>query len=209
LNVTQRRASLVALPAAQRFFDALFVTRDHEAASRFFLPSFSACVDLAVSSKQQSAGDPAGTEESLRGYLQQIAPRAPSAQKLEEIIERSDPDNPTLGVVHHGHEQAYLLASVPDDEHPISCIVVSSAHIRVLRRKMTVEERRRKTGPPVVHINIGPFRVSTDGNLNGWNPTLLAIIYRISNVEHRVVTLTIKLSACIQDLLSAGVLAFT
>src|SRR2546421_655776 len=100
----------------QPFLDAVLVLRHHDAPSRFFLPIFSACVDLAVSPKQESAGDPAGTEESLRGYPQQIAPRAPSAQKLEEIIERSDPDNPTLGVVHHGHEQAYLLASVPDDD---------------------------------------------------------------------------------------------
>jgi hypothetical protein len=88
------------------------------------------------------------------------------------------------------------LASVPDDEHPISCIVVSSAHIRVLRRKMTVEERRRKAGPPVVYINVRASRVSTHGNLNGWKPALLAIIYGISNVEYRVVALAIKLSAC-------------
>jgi hypothetical protein len=32
------------------------------------------------------------------------------------LAERFDPDNPTLGVVHHAHEHAYLLTSVPDDE---------------------------------------------------------------------------------------------
>ena len=60
--------------------------------------------------------DGASAAESLRRYLQQIASRSSSAHKLEQIVERFDPDNPTLGVVHHANEQVYLLTRVPDDE---------------------------------------------------------------------------------------------
>jgi hypothetical protein len=100
----------------QRFFDALFVNRDHEAAFRFFAPSAYACLSVALLPERRRAGDGDSAAESLRRHLQQIASRSPSAHKLEQIIERFDPDNPTLGVVHHAQEDAYLLTSVPDDE---------------------------------------------------------------------------------------------
>src|SRR6266487_6718319 len=86
---------------------------------RHFASSYRALTHASVSPwlpEQRSASDPANAAESLRGYLQQIASRSPSAHKLEQIIERFDPGNPALGVVHHALEYAYLLTSVPDDQ---------------------------------------------------------------------------------------------
>jgi hypothetical protein len=113
---TDTNADRAMIRTTQRFFDALFVNRDYEAGFRFFAPSAYACLSVALLPEQRPAGDGASAAESLRRYLQQIASRSPSAHKLEQLIERFDPDNPTLGVVHHAHENAYLLTSVPADE---------------------------------------------------------------------------------------------
>jgi hypothetical protein len=109
-------ADRAMIRTTQRFFDALFVNRDHEAAFRFFAPSAYACLSVALLPERRRAGDGDSAAESLRRHLQQIASRSPSAHKLEQLVERFDPDNPTLGVVRHAHEKAYLLTNVPADE---------------------------------------------------------------------------------------------
>jgi hypothetical protein len=114
----EKNADRAMIRATELFFDALFVNRDYEAAFRFFAPSSYACLSLAVQPEQRSASDTANAAESLRGHLRQIASRSPRAHTLEQIIERFDPDNPTLGVVHQAQERAYLLTRVPESEAP-------------------------------------------------------------------------------------------
>jgi hypothetical protein len=113
---TETNADPAMIRATQRFFKTLFVDRDYEVAFRFFASSAYACLSLGLLPEQRSASHSGSDAEFLRRYLQQIASRSPSAHKLEQITERFDPDNPTLGVVRHAHENAYLLTSVPDDE---------------------------------------------------------------------------------------------
>lgn len=109
-------ADVAMIRTTQRFFDTLFVNRDHQAAFRFFALSAYACLSVGLLPEQRSASHGGSAAESLRGYLQQIVSHSPSAHKLEQITERFDPDNPTLGIVRHAHENAYLLTSVPDEE---------------------------------------------------------------------------------------------
>src|SRR5689334_8109374 len=83
----------------------------------------------------------------------------------------------------------------------MSAIVISCAHVRICGGKVTVEERSGKAGTPIIHVDIRSSAISSHRNLDGWKPSLLAIIYGVADVEHRIVALAGKLSACIQDLL--------
>lgn len=99
-----------------RFFDELFVRKNHDAAFQLIAPSSFACLDDASLSGKRSSGRSASTAESFREELRQVAENSPASHNLEHIIERFDPENPTLAIVHHQNEHAYLLAGVPGDE---------------------------------------------------------------------------------------------
>jgi hypothetical protein len=49
----------------QRFFDALFVNRDHEAAFRFFASSAYACLSVGLLPQQRSASDGGSAAEPV------------------------------------------------------------------------------------------------------------------------------------------------
>jgi hypothetical protein len=126
----ETNADPAMIRTTERFFDVLFVKKDDQAAFRFFAPRSYTCVSRIGLGEQRSVSDPTNAAESLRGYLQQIASRSPSAHKLEQILEPFNPDNPTLGVVHHAHEHAYLLTNLPADEaSDLLCQQPGSANI--------------------------------------------------------------------------------
>ncbi len=109
-------ASPPMIRTVQRFLDMLFVKKDAEAALHFFAPISYTCLNIAASPERQSASNATDAAAVMREYLREIASRSPSGHKLEQIIERFDPSNPTLVSVQHEDAHAFLLTTVPEDE---------------------------------------------------------------------------------------------
>ena len=109
-------ASPTMIRSVHRFLDVLFIKKDPDAALHFLAPISYTCLDVTGSPEGQSDSHPRDAAAVMREYLRQIASRSPSAHKLEQIIERFDPNNPTLVSIQHEDAHAFLLTSVPEDE---------------------------------------------------------------------------------------------
>lgn len=114
--IVATNASPTMIRTVHRFLDVLFIKKDADAALHFFAPISYACLNGAASPERQPDSHPTDAGAVMREYLGQIASRSPSAHKLEQIIERFDPDNPTLVSIHHDDAHASMLVSVPEDE---------------------------------------------------------------------------------------------
>ncbi|MEO8727550.1 MAG: hypothetical protein ABI383_15670, partial [Acidobacteriaceae bacterium] len=98
------------------FFDAFLIKRDFDTAFSYFTPSAYQCVNLALEPGEKTAGSVSDEAEYLRSGLKEIVRHAPTSQRLDQIIESYDPEDPTLKLVHHPEERAYRLARISNAE---------------------------------------------------------------------------------------------
>ncbi len=116
----------------QSFFDLLLIKRDFDSAFSYFGPTAYQCVNLALEPGVKTAGGLQDEAKYLRSDLKEITQHAPTSQRLEQIIKSYDPDDPTLKLVHHDHERAYMLASISNAEVPsFECRVGSRSSVAV------------------------------------------------------------------------------
>ena len=118
--------------SVQSFFDVLLIKRDFDSAFSYFAPTAYQCVNLALEPGVKTAGNLQDEGEYLRHDLKDITKRAPTSQRLEQIIESYDPDDPTLKLVHHDHDRAYMLTSISNAEvSAFECGVGSGSRVAV------------------------------------------------------------------------------
>lgn len=98
------------------FLDTLFLKKDSEGAFQYFAPSAYACIDTQRGMDQQPRSDSAAEAADLKADLKAIASNSRNGSALGEVIEKYDPENPSLKPIQHPNSEAYLLTDMPADE---------------------------------------------------------------------------------------------
>lgn len=104
------------LQRVEGFFHAFLVRRDSDQAFSYFTPNAYACVNFALANGVKTADNTQSEAHYLRQDLKEVARRAPTSQRLEEIIKSYDPQDPALRAIPQSHERAYMLTSIPNRE---------------------------------------------------------------------------------------------
>jgi len=100
----------------ESFVDVLLIKHDSDSAFSYFAPSAYQCVNPALEPGLKTADGVQSEAEYLRRDLKEVSQHARISKQLEQIIESYDPEDPTLKLVHHPRERAYMLARISNAE---------------------------------------------------------------------------------------------
>jgi hypothetical protein len=112
----ETQAAPEMLKRIQSFFDVFLLERNSDLAFSYFAPSAYPCVNLALEPGMKAVSGVPDEASYLRRDLKEVVQHEPKSQRLEQIIESYDPEDPTLKRVHHAHERAYMLAKISNAE---------------------------------------------------------------------------------------------
>lgn len=108
--------------AAADFYTLWFLRRDYSAASKYMERHCHDCTNIYLENGEDPHETPEEATAHLLEALQAIAEALPAGNRLEAMLEASQPWHEEVLVIDHPHKAAYTLASVPDSvAKPLMC----------------------------------------------------------------------------------------